>query len=317
MLNMPDICYLKRNEADTEKWNACIDEAKNGLIYGYTFYLDAMCDNWDALVLDDYKVVMPLPWRKKWGFCYLYQPFAVAQLGLFGNALTPELLYEFLKKIPVAFRYWDMPLNFANHFTVAEFPLYERKNFILHLNHPYKDIYANYRQQHRRNIKKAHTLNLVVQKEADVDAAIALAKGHQANVGTETDFTRFKTAYQLLLKKGHAVTYSVMWATGTVLASAVFFFSHHRAYYILPGNRTHGRAAGASHFLIDEFIKDHAGRDLILDFEGSDVPGLQFFYSSFGAVEEPYAAIRHNRLPWFAKWLKAPLPRLLSPKGGT
>jgi hypothetical protein len=89
-----------------------------------------------------------------------------------------------------------------------------------------------------------------------------------------------------------------------VLASAVFFYSHQRAYYILPGNHPDGRKAGASHLLIDAFIKDHAGSDLVLDFEGSDVPGLQFFYASFGAVEEPYTAIRHNRLPLFLRWMK-------------
>ena len=59
------IHFLKRNEIDTEKWNTCIENATNGLIYSYNFYLDGLCDNWDALVADDYKFLFPLPWRKK------------------------------------------------------------------------------------------------------------------------------------------------------------------------------------------------------------------------------------------------------------
>jgi hypothetical protein len=61
---------------------------------------------------------------------------------------------------------------------------------------------------------------------------------------------------------------------------------------------------GASHLLVDSFIKDHAARNLTLDFEGSDVQTLAFFYSCFGAVEEKYTALKLNRLPWLLKWVK-------------
>jgi hypothetical protein len=70
------------------------------------------------------------------------------------------------------------------------------------------------------------------------------------------------------------------------------------------GNHPNGRTVGASHALIDAFIKDHAGRNLLLDFEGSDIRNLAFFYSSFGATDEKYVAIRVNNLPWYFKWLK-------------
>lgn len=301
------IRYVARKNIDDAKWNACISTAANGLVYGYTFYLDAMCTAWDALVLDDYNAVMPLPWRKKWGFYYLYHPFAIAQLGVFGNALSPDLLYGVLKNIPPKFRYWDLPLNFGNVFDVPAFPLYQRKNYVLPLQQGYQHLQKNYRAHIKRNIKKTIAQNCIVQKNINVDAVIALAKTHVANSGNTTDFENFKTAYQFLSKNGQAITYAVQSTAGTILASAVFFFSHNRAYYILPGNHPDGRTVGASHLLIDAFIKDHAGQNLVLDFEGSDVPGLQFFYSSFGATEEPYTAIRYNRLPWYVRWLKSPL----------
>lgn len=300
---MPVIRYIHRNDIDDGKWNQCMDAAGNGAIYGYTFYLDALC-TWDAVVLDDYTAVMPLPWRKKWGIFYIYQPFAVAQLGVFGKALSPEILYGFLKNIPYKFRYWDFPLNAGNRFPALSFPLYERKNFVLPLQPTYEHIRTAYRQQTIRNLKKAAAQQCTVHKGIPVDAVIALAKTHKANSGTDADYERFKKLYQALAEKGNADTYSIQSAEGDVLASAVFFYAQQRAYYILPGNHPAGRSAGASHRLIDAFIRDHAGQNITLDFEGSDVPGLQFFYTSFGAVAEPYAAIRYNRLPWFLKWLK-------------
>lgn len=89
-----------------------------------------------------------------------------------------------------------------------------------------------------------------------------------------------------------------------MIASCVFFFSNNRAYYILVGNHPNGKTIGASHALIDAFIADHAGQNLLLDFEGSDIRNLAFFYSSFGAVQEIYPALKINRLPFYLRWLK-------------
>jgi hypothetical protein len=72
----------------------------------------------------------------------------------------------------------------------------------------------------------------------------------------------------------------------------------------LVGNHPESRNSGASHFLIDAFIRDHAGRDMLLDFEGSDLKNLAYFYSSFGATHSPYPALKINRLPFFLRWMK-------------
>ena len=61
---------------------------------------------------------------------------------------------------------------------------------------------------------------------------------------------------------------------------------------------------GTSHYLIDRFIFNNAGKNLLLDFEGSDLRNLAYFYSSFGSVHEAYPALRINRLPWWAKLFK-------------
>jgi hypothetical protein len=108
----------------------------------------------------------------------------------------------------------------------------------------------------------------------------------------------------LLNETNQVKNYGAFSNKGELVSSATFLFSNKRAYYILVGNHPNGRTLGASHALIDAFIKDHAGNELILDFEGSDIRNLAFFYTSFGANEEKYAAIKLNRLPWWIKWLK-------------
>ncbi|HQD08734.1 MAG TPA: hypothetical protein PLQ65_03660, partial [Flavihumibacter sp.] len=79
------IRLLRREALDENRWQACIDKAANGLIYGQHYYLDASTENWWALVAGDYETVMPLTWRKKNLFSYLFQPLWCQQLGLFSS----------------------------------------------------------------------------------------------------------------------------------------------------------------------------------------------------------------------------------------
>jgi hypothetical protein len=292
-----EIRYLGQSQIDRSLWDRCITNAPNGLIYGHSFYLDHMADHWDALVLDDYAAVMPLPWRKKWLISYIYQPFLTAQLGLFGADANPELLGRFLTSIPKKFRLVECSLNHGNLAAPAGFGLYARTNYVLDLQAPYESLYQNYREQTQRNIRKSEKYGCTVTKDIDVKKIINLSRIYTGPISIN-DGKNLEALFQLLKPDDKAKSYGILSSTGELLASCVFFFSHGRAYYILVGNHPNGRTLGASHALIDAFIRDHARQELLLDFEGSDLRNLAFFYSSFGAREEPYTAIRINRLPW-------------------
>lgn len=298
--------YLKYQDIDKQKWDACISNASNGLIYGYSYYLDAMAKNWDSLVLNDYEQVMPLTWNKKYGIHYLYQPFFCASLGIFGNNIQADTVSQFLHAIPSHFKYWDFYLNPGNLFSVVGYTLFERTNLVLDLNKPYEDLYEAYRDNVKRNIKKSNQHGFIIQKDFSVDEVIhyAALQSQQFSPIKEDDYSLFKQLYSDLHKSGHAMTYGLYSANKELMASCVFFFSHNRAYYILVGNNPNGKTMGASHALIDAFIKENANKNLLLDFEGSDVPSLSFFYSSFGAITEKYPGIKQNKMPLWIKWLK-------------
>ncbi|MBO9683978.1 MAG: hypothetical protein J7502_15150 [Flavisolibacter sp.] len=295
--------YKQRNEIDTAKWDECIDRASNGLIYAYSFYLDHSADNWDALVLNDYEAVMPLPWRKKFGIYYLYQPFFTAQLGVFGQNITKDLFEKFLRAIPSKFKLWEFSFNQGNLFQLKDYPLFQRVNYVLPLNQPYEQLNASYRENIRRNIKKSIQYRCTIRTDIDASHITELAK-LQPNGAPENELKKFEQLYSLLKERSMAKAYGVFSNKNELLASCVFTFSHNRAYYILVGNHPNGRTLGASHALIDAFIKDHAEQNLLLDFEGSDIRNLAFFYSSFGSSEEKYAAIKLNKLPWYVRWMK-------------
>jgi hypothetical protein len=300
------IRFVPYKEIDMIKWDNCISKAPNGLIYGYSYHLDHMAKQWDALVLGDYEAVMPLTWNRKYGIAYLYQPFLTAQLGVFGQNISGELLEAFLSAIPSKFLYWDFYLNHQNVFPLKDFQLYQRKNYILDLDKTYEEIYKGYRENIRRNIRKAEQLGCTPTKDFNVQKVIDLAVEQMRTFTKESsdNVARFIKLYGYLHSRQQATTYGILNAKKELVASCVFIFSHNRAYYILVGNHPDGRTVGASHSLIDAFIRDHADKKMLLDFEGSDIRNLAFFYSSFGASEENYSAIKLNKLPFYLKWLK-------------
>lgn len=299
-----NIQYLSHQQIDKTKWDQCIDNASNGLIYAYSFYLDQMAKHWDALVLNDYEAVMPLTWKKKYGICYLYQPFLTAQLGIFGSQITGEMVSSFINSIPRKFQLVEIALNHAN-LDSSQDNLQLRMNYVLDMNHPIEFLQQQYRENIKRNIKKSLQVGCTITKNFAVDKVIELALQQMKGYDKESseNVERFRKLYSFLHIKKMATTYGIT-LNSEIVASCVFFFSHQRAYYILVGNHPNGKTIGASHALIDAFIQDHAGKDMLLDFEGSDIPNLAFFYSSFGAQEEKYPFLRINKLPFYLKWLK-------------
>src|SRR5438045_7317217 len=132
-----NIQYVSHHQIDKARWDTCMREADNGLIYGYSFYLNHMARHWDGLVLNDYEAAMPITWNKKYGIYYLYQPFLCAQLGVFGKDVDPEISKAFLKNIPSRFKYWDICLNHHNILHLKDFNIFFLKNFVFSLFKPY------------------------------------------------------------------------------------------------------------------------------------------------------------------------------------
>ena len=304
-MSNPEIRYLLRKEVDAMKWDHCIDQAGNGLIYGYSFYLDHMALNWDALVLGDYHAVMPLTWKTKYGISYLYQPAFTASLGVFGNGLNASIVDAFVKNIPDKFRLVEISLNHGNLFADGSPARTLRNNYILNLNQPYDLLQKGYRENIRRNVKKSQQLGLRYSINVPVSSILDISKAQMQKVSrlTETDYENFRKLYEFLSSNGKALS-SGVYLSDRLLSSAVYFLSNGRAYYILVGNHPDGKTVGASHFLIDRFISDHAGTELILDFEGSDIRNLAFFYASFGAKLETYPFLKRDYLPWWARMVK-------------
>jgi len=81
----------------------------------------------------------------------------------------------------------------------------------------------------------------------------------------------------------------------------VFFRSHNKVVWLFSGATGEARENGAMSLLTDDYIREHAGRELVLDFEGSLDKNLARFYRGFGSEECVFLRVQINRLPLLLK----------------
>jgi hypothetical protein len=299
------IRYIPRQEIDLQKWDACIDQAPNGLIYGRSFYLEYMtAGQWDALVLDDYAAVMPLTWKRKWGIRYLYQPDFTQQLGIFSLTLpTPSLTQDFLARLNTHFRFAEIFLNYQN----AHPSLRTYTNLTLTLDIPYAGLSAQYKRDLVKNLKRAARSSFQYITDFDLPTALELYKDqyqHRLPHIKEEAWQRFKELCLFLQPAGQVLVRALTDQRQQPLATALLLREtnplrqtgrmHLLQSTVLPA----GRQTEANHSLLDHLVMEFAGKPMILDFEGSELPGIANFYRNFGGRDQPYFFYRHNQLPW-------------------
>ncbi len=291
------IKHLKQEEIDYDKWDACIDKSINSYVYAYSWYLDIVAGKWDALVEDDYKSVFPLPFRKKFGIKYIYQPAFSQQLGLFSTTqLENDKLQKFLNTIPKEFKLIDLNLNKSNTPSQnKKIKLKKNQNIELELIPNYEFLYSKYATNLKRNIKKAKKNHLSIIQNIKPKQLIDLFrenKGKELSAYSNLDYTHLEQLAYLLLHKGLGQIWGVISEENNLLAAALFVQSKERYIFLFSGLNENGKQKAAMPFLMDSFIQNHNGTKAILDFEGSNDDNLARFYRSFGSQEFSYYGIR-------------------------
>jgi hypothetical protein len=298
--------FLRHSQIDKQRWLQSIRQSSNGLIYAWPQYLDAVSPNWQALVNEDYSLVMPLTNRSKWGIHYLYQPAFCQQLGVFGNGVNESTIQAFLAAAKKHFTFAEIHLNHQNSFS-SDY-LYTRKNYLLLLTDDYGVIRSNYSKDLiKKNLQRTEKFRLQYRSSDNILPAIQAFQDLYADrmKGTsQNDFTTLTQACLQLQKTNNVFVREVRMPNEDLLACGVFLKDERRIYNIASTTLPNGRTLEANHFLFDKLIQEFAGSGLLLDFEGSEVAGIERFYKKFGAINQPYFTLRWNHLPWPIRLLK-------------
>jgi len=295
------ISYIRHKDIDKQKWDECILNAVNRRPYAFSWFLDIVSPGWDALEMNDYETVFPLPNNRKLGIRYVYQPYFAQQLGVFSREhLTSTLTEQFIQAIPSRFSYIHLHLNSMNKTDQGKYTIIPRMNHELDLIPSYEAIFRGYNQNTRRNLRKALDQNLSIRKKVEPDELITLYKDNYGRNEVSVKFRHYNMIRLLMtycLKNTFSSILGAYLPDNKLCAGIFFLRDQDRVIYHFAASDKAARENGAMFKLTDIFIKEHAGQPLILDFEGSADLNVARFYKGFGARETGFSEIIINRLP--------------------
>jgi hypothetical protein len=308
MMNNPEIHFVRNKDINPQKWDLCIRNSPFGIVYAYSWYLDRICPHWDALIWGDYLYIMPLVNNSKLGIRYIYQPFFTQQLGIFSSFVPePEIVNQFLHAIPKYFRLTDMKLNLGNKPTTNQFSIQSNTTYHLRLLSGKDQVQSGYNSNTRRNIQKAIQHKVIISPVYDMLQFLSFTQNNLKEKSPEIK----PKHYAALLKVINHALYNQLgeiygaWDSGNnLIAAALFLKTESSSIYLAASSNEIGITQSAMFLLIDTYIQNNAGKNLILDFEGSNIPGIARFYSGFGGMPQTYFSVYQNRLPMLFKNLK-------------
>ncbi|TAG52016.1 MAG: hypothetical protein EAZ27_12840 [Cytophagales bacterium] len=287
------IQFIKNQNIDKKKWDFCVLNSENPKIYALSWYLDVLSENWDGLIENDYESVFPLCWKKKYLIKYLYQPIFCQQIGVFtSNKTTSKLSNILINKLKKKYLLINIHLTKESGLEKWTF---KKNNLILKLNEEYEILKEKFSKNHKKNIIKATQFNLaLIEKEINSDNIHTLLTIFKETYGKhyqglkDSDYNKLLPLALQANKYERAIIYEVIDNDKTILASSLFFIFNKRIYYLIAAPTNLGRSKNVIYFLINEIIKKYANKGYILDFEGSEIENVAYFYNGFGAIVEEY-----------------------------
>lgn len=276
------IKHLKHGNIDIERYSATIINCAWGRIYALPWYLDIVSPNWEALVNEDYSVVMPLPVKKKYGLKYITQPYLCQQLGVY-STLSPDknIFKEFYGKIPC--RVSRFQGNSCDSAIYPENCL--RPNFFLDtstLSEPNQGFNSNT----IRNLKKAEKSGIKL-AEISVDEFVEFSLLNNREVFSDALLYVLKKLALSLIANNHGKIYASR-VDDTLTAAVLVASFKNRIYYLSPVSSELGKEIQSMTFLVNNLIIEAKMKNMIIDFEGSSIEGVARFYAGFGAQKEFY-----------------------------
>lgn len=296
-----ELQLLPSYKIDKQKWDECLNNSSVPFIYASSVYLDTMADNWDGIIVGDYECIMPVPWKKKFGIKYVYHVPFMQQSGMFGKKFQQNDINAGIKLMIQSFKYGDYFLNHYNNFKGGKVC----NNYILSLASNYRSISFFYSDKLKADLAKA-AKNSLEYEHADADEVINLFRELYAEKipdVTSKDYKNFYDLCEIKSKENNLIVRKVS-SDKKILAMSLLLKDKLRIYNLMSGTISEGRKMYAGHFLYDSLIKEFSQTGLIFDFEGSDIPGVEHFYKSFGAINQPYTKIHFNNLPYILRLLK-------------
>lgn len=305
------VTYLEHHRINKTKWDDCLQQAHNNLIYAQSYYLDIVSPGWDALVANDYEFIMPLTHRKKMGIKYLAQPAFTQQLGIFSKEKTilPSVINLFLEEASQRFHFAEINLNYGNSSSPINdsYKLQPKNNYVLSLSSAFAEQEKKFTDHFNKSLRRIKKFNLRYAEEANYTDIISIywkqLTEKKATVKKE-DFLILQNLCHYLHHQKKLIVRKAFITPNQWMAACILFVADGRIYNMVSCLNNEGRLKEANYFLYYKIIEEFSEQEKLLDLEGSDLKSVANFYQKMGPINQQYLYVKYNFLPGIIKLLK-------------
>ena len=279
---------VERADLDVQKWDELVARTENAALFSFSYYLDAVAENWCALVDENYSAGIALPYTVRAKQHILYTPIFVSYLEILGSVEDTRSMKDFI---------------FANFKIIeAEFkqPLLGTPTEVFTTQ--LLDPNQKRKGQVNRMLNKAKRFELEAVRSTDwqrVFAFIESELGGKFSGMTSISLERLKKAYSAAEQK-NAIQVVEIRKNSECVGGIICLESDDQLLYSKGATVEASKENGGMYAAIDAAIQVATDTNKQFDFGGSRVEGVRRFNTSFGGSDLEYFSYRIDKSPlWF------------------
>ena len=302
------IRFAYHQEIDIKEWDNCIARSFNTSIYSYSWYLDLVCDKWNALIEDKYIAVMPLPAYRFFGQDVILPPPLAYELGIFSQIPINHLkTHEFISAIPTRFSFYSTVLNKYNPVETGIQACKTCLRIEIDLIEPYHKLYGNYSSGLRQQLHTAISKGYSFSSGLSPNDLIRFIQENRIRIPLIMRRKKFRLVKSMIAALIHFKTGELfgVYDNHNELVSVALFSWNGSQINLLFHLNAPGRDSTFGHaLLIDKFVEKYAETYATLVIYKDPAIVFPVPYLDFGGEETFNCEIRRNKLPF-------PLNRLI------
>lgn len=280
------------NREGREKYQKALMLDDDSLPYQEPEWLDIVAPGW--LIWEYESCYFPLAVRKLGPFTLIQQPVLSPRFKIIGlKESDKNIMTILLKDLARKADFVDICIDQLEVETYGSWKKEERPTYVFQVPETSEALFTAYHAHHKRILKKNTELQL--SQLSDVELFLnTLQKGLSTKTKLPVSF--FRAARKLQSCKAfHWDLWAAKYKNNPLAVCGILSYRG-KQYYQLAAGLPESRDFQAMHHLVHRVLASAAGKHF--DFEGSVIPGLQRFYSGFGAKPYIYTRVSYNRLPW-------------------
>ena len=282
---------ISKDKIDLRRWDELVASSPGATVYNQSVYLDALAEDWCALVVGDYEGGMAVPFTRRAGISGIYTPNFIRSVSWLGKSVDFSQVEHLLRS---SFRRCELRLDV---------PLFSGQDQNWKYQHLPIGTALHLSSQAKRSLKKFQKAGFELRAAALPEALHVITEELKAKVDAlrPIDLQRFTSLFLDYPKEELMVLGA--FRNGELQAAQLFIRWRKALLFIKGGARQQALKDGAMYGLMLQAIEWAKSHDLEVSFEGSNVESVRNFYCAFGATDVHYYEWKWNRAPWWFNWM--------------